>query len=456
MIMRTTITLLILFLNILAYTQSGPGFMLKGEIENFQRPETYYLLSIRGSVMEVEDSMHSENGRFLFIADSILPTGEYLIFWGDDNFLPVLIAGEKYIEIKADELEPSLMPQAIASAENEVYYLFKNIEYKIDSLIYLGDYYYQENQFEKLSDLQEKISIFEKKAMQVADSIIKVFPKSFALKVFRASIPPDFYLYQRKNPDHGYANETEYLQRHYFDNIDKNDSNLVRTGVIYDACSFYIRNLTKEKNTDGYIKAANFVISNFAINNTQFDYVIELLLNTFESANMGDVYIYLFDTYLETCHDGIPSEKERKALAFKNLKKGTNSPKLIGTDRNGNKHTLSDYKGKVVVLMFWASTCPHCEEATPHIINFINEKNNPELVFMSFSTDTIKDQWLNGLFRNEIPEPAISDLKGFDGENAINWHLWATPTFFVIDRKGLIYSKPMTLSQLESSVDDIL
>ncbi len=454
--MRTGLCFIILLIGLGTFAQPGPGFTLKGEIDNFQRPETFYLLTVRGSGMEVVDSMHSENGRFLFISDTILPTGEYVIFWGDDNLLPTIIAGEKYIEIHADELEPSLTPVSVASVENEIYFLFKSIEYKIDSLIYLGDYYYSKSMFDELIVIQEELSMLEEKALQSADSISKIHPESFALKIFRASIPPDFYVYQKENPDHGYETESDFLRRHYFDNIDKNDSNLVRTKVLYDACSFYIRNLTEEKSTEGYIKSSNFIISSFAANDAQFNYVVELLLNTFEAADMGDVYIYLFDTYMETCHDGIPGEEERKALAFKNLKKGNPAPELIAADRDGKMHSLSDYKDKVVILVFWASTCPHCEEILPYVVAYVGELNNPDVILMSFSIDTDEDQWINGILRNEMPEPAISDLKGFDGENALNWHLWATPTFFVIDRDGLIYSKPMTLSQLEKAVGELL
>lgn len=454
--MRTIFLLLLLLTLFTAVSQPGPAFTLKGEIENFQRPETFYLLSVRGSGMQVVDSMHSDNGRFLFIADSIPPTGEYVIFWGDNYQLPLIIAGEKYIEIHADELEPTLSPKCIASTENEIYFLFKSIEYKIDSLIYLGDYYYSKNMFNKLVDIQKEITRLEKKAMLKADSIAKIHPGSFALKIFRGSIPPDFYTYQKEHPDHGFESETDFLRRHYFDNIDKNDSNLVRTSVIYDACSFYIRNLTAEKTTEGYIKSSNFIISNFAANDAQFNYVVELLLNTFEAANMGDVYIYLFDTYMKTCHNGIPSEHERKALAFKNLKKGNPAPNLVAPDRNGTMHSLSDYIGKVIILVFWAGTCPHCEEILPHVVDYVVNLNNPELVLMSYSVDTDEDEWINGLLRNEIPEPALSDLQGFDGENALNWHIWATPTFFIIDRNGLIYSKPMTLSQLEKAVRELL
>lgn len=454
--MRSILLAFILIINGIAIAQTDPAFMLKGEIDNFQRPETFYLLSVRGSAMEVVDSMHSENGQFLFIADSILPTGEYTIFWGDDNILPVLIAGEKYIEIQGDELEPSLSPKCIASEENKIYYLFKNIEYKIDSLIHAGNYYYQEGMFDKLNELQEAMATLEEKTNHFADSIAKLHPNSFALKILKASIPPDFYVYQKEHPDNGYATENDFLRRHYFDNIDKNDSNLVHTGILYDACSFYIRNLTKEKSIKGYQKASDFIISSFSLNDAQFEYVVELLLNTFESANIGEVYIYIFDTYLETCHDGIPGEEERKALAFKNLKKGNSAPELSAADRDGKIHSLSDYKGKVCILMFWASTCPHCEEAMPHVVDFINKENNANLVFLSFSLDTIQDQWINGLLRNEMPEPALSDLKGFDGENALNWYIWATPTFFIIDREGKIYSKPMTLSQMEAAVGELL
>ena len=437
--------------------QPGPAFMLKGEISNFRRAETFYLLSIRGSAIEAVDSMHSENGRFLFIADSILPSGEYMIFWGDDFLLPLLISNEKYIEIHADELEASLNPEVIVSQENSIYFLFKKIEYQIDSLIYLGDYYYEKEQYDKLSPLQEQINLLQNKALHQADSIAETQSNSFALKIFKSNIPPDFYSFQKDNPDHQYKNENHYLKSHYFDNIDKNDSNLVRTTVLYDACSFYLRNMTEEKSIEAYKKSCNFMLSTFSKNNAQFEYVLDLLLNTFESAELGEVYLYLFDTYMYStiCKGGIPGEDERKALAFRNLTKSAPAPKLSAKDRNGNTHSLSDFKGKIVILMFWSSTCSHCEDAIPHIIELVEKNKEQNLVLLSFSLDTDKDEWLNALLRNEIPEPALSDLGGFDGKNALSWHIWATPSFFLIDKNEKIYSKPMTLSKLEQDIKEL-
>lgn len=80
-------------------------------------------------------------------------------------------------------------------------------------------------------------------------------------------------------------------------------------------------------------------------------------------------------------------------------------------------------------------------------------KSKPNIVVLSFSIDTNEQKWIGGILEEQLPEPSISDLKGFDGQNAINWYLWGTPAFFVINPEGIIIAKPLTLKALEEVLE---
>ncbi len=441
-----------IFLMLITNSIAQSGFMLSGQISNFQRPATIYLLSVEGSEWDVADSMKSIKGEVLFSADTIPVTGEYYVFWEEKYFINLVINNERRIEFTADNLEENLAVHIQISEENKAFYQLRAIENSIDSLSAIGDEYYEKGmhaQLQKIrNQLQLKIAELEKKIQQTDAER----PGLFSVKLYKSSIPPDFNSFALSNPDHGFKTEYDFLKRHYFDNIDKYDSCLVNTRVIYDACSFYLRNFTDEKNTAGYIKTVDFIISSFSWNNKQFDYVLNLLLNTFESAGFDDVYLHLFDTYMHgtSCDGGIPGEAERKALSIKNMKKGTFAPELTGFDKNGNSVSLSDFKGKTVIVMFWESSCEHCRNAIPHVTALI--KNKPDIVLLSYSIDTDENKWIGGCLEEGLPEPSISDLKGYDGANAIRWNVWGTPSFFVIDTEGKIAAKPLTLSALEDVI----
>ncbi|MPM48651.1 Thiol-disulfide oxidoreductase ResA [bioreactor metagenome] len=447
---RAGLTVMFLFIFLSGFSQNG--FVLKGQISNFQRPATIYLLSVEGSEWEVADSMKSKSGEVLFTADTIPVTGEYYIFWEEKYFINLVINKENRIEFTADNLEKDLDVKILVSAENIAFYQLRAIESSIDSLSAIGDEFYEKGLNAQLQKIKSQLSTKVDELENRIQTLDKEQPGLFSVKLYRSSIPPDFETYSKANPDQGYESEYDFLKRHYFDNIDKHDSCLVNTRAIYDACSFYLRNFTDEKTTQGYIRSADFIMSSFSWNNKQYDYVLNLLLNTFESAGFDEVYLHLFDTYMHSssCEGGIPSEAERKALSIRNLKKGTPAPELTGTDREGKTVSLSDFKGKTVVVMFWESSCMHCREAIPHVLELM--KSNPDIVLLSWSVDTLENNWVGGILEENLPEPSISDLKGYDGPFAIDWCVWGTPGFFVIDPEGKIVAKPLTLKALQDAL----
>lgn len=450
-VMKSIVTIFIFFLLcLLGYSQNS--FVLKGQINHFQRPATIYLLSVEGSTMDVIDSMKSIKGEVLFSYDSIPVTGEYYVFWEEKYFINLVINNENKIEFTADNLENNLGVSILVSDENIVFYKLKKIENAIDSLSALGDDYYANGMNAQLSKIRNQLKLKIKALKAEIEKAEAEHPGLFAIKIFKSSMPPDFELYSAENPNHGFKSEYEFLKKHYFDNIDKYDSCLVNTRVIYDACSFYLRNFVDEKTTAGYKKAVDFMMSSFSWNNRQYDYLLNLLLNTFESAGFDDVYLHLFETYMTSvsCEGGIPGESERKALSIKNMKKGSMAPDLVGFNSEGHEVSLNDFKGKIVVVMFWESACIHCREAIPHVIEFMSSKK--DIVLLSFSIDTDEIKWRNGVLEESLPEPSISDLKGYDGPNAIRWNIWGTPSFFVIDEDGKIIAKPLTLSALMESI----
>lgn len=118
------------------------------------------------------------------------------------------------------------------------------------------------------------------------------------------------------------------------------------------------------------------------------------------------------------------------------------------TDQYGNKHTLSDYKGKVVFLNFWATWCPPCREEMPHIEELYNTfgQNNNEVIFLGVANpktdahphnqDVGKDEVTTFLQDSGYTFPTVFDETGeFFNQYAIS----AFPTTFMITKEGNIY-----------------
>lgn len=116
-------------------------------------------------------------------------------------------------------------------------------------------------------------------------------------------------------------------------------------------------------------------------------------------------------------------------------------------DQYGNTHKLSDYKGKVVFLNFWATWCPPCREEMPHIEEIYKEYgyNKNDVVILGATSpataenpspqDESEEKIKAFLTKNNYTFPVVFDVKG---EIFRNYYINAFPTTFMIDREGNI------------------
>jgi cytochrome c-type biogenesis protein len=115
------------------------------------------------------------------------------------------------------------------------------------------------------------------------------------------------------------------------------------------------------------------------------------------------------------------------------------------TDQYGNTHTLSDYKGKVVFLNFWATWCPPCKKEMPHIEELYQEFNlneeevvilgvaNPKSEAYPNNSDESKEDIVAFLEENEYTFPTVFDETG---EIFSSYYISAFPTTFLITKEG--------------------
>lgn len=118
------------------------------------------------------------------------------------------------------------------------------------------------------------------------------------------------------------------------------------------------------------------------------------------------------------------------------------------TDQYGNRHTLSDYKGKVVFLNFWTTWCTYCIEEMPDIEKIYNEygKNQKDVIILGVASPS-SDEYPNNADVSKEEINAFLEEKGitfpvvFDetGQVLLDYYIYAYPTTFIIDKDGNIY-----------------
>ena len=124
-------------------------------------------------------------------------------------------------------------------------------------------------------------------------------------------------------------------------------------------------------------------------------------------------------------------------------------PSQVATSQNftlesnqGNKITLSDLKGKVVILDFWATWCPPCKAAIPKLIELYNKYEGQGLIVLGIALDE-KENVIKLAKEMGINYPVLFD----DKETSKNYEIQSIPTLFVIDQKGKQVHKEIGFSE---------
>ncbi len=116
---------------------------------------------------------------------------------------------------------------------------------------------------------------------------------------------------------------------------------------------------------------------------------------------------------------------------FKSLLPGNVAPKLNFEDPKGENKTLSDFRGKLLVIDIWATWCGPCIAETPHFEK-LNEKYGSKIQFISVSIDENKEKWLNFLKKHKHKVPQFRSMRS----NFEAYYLSGVPRFMLIDKEG--------------------
>lgn len=124
-------------------------------------------------------------------------------------------------------------------------------------------------------------------------------------------------------------------------------------------------------------------------------------------------------------------------------------------DALGQLIALSDFKGKYVLLDFWASWCIPCRQENPKVLEAYNKYNKKGLEILGISLDDKRTDWLKAIADDALPWKQVSDLKGWNNEVSVLYSVYSIPQNFLIDPQGKIIAKDLRGPELEAALSKI-
>lgn len=140
----------------------------------------------------------------------------------------------------------------------------------------------------------------------------------------------------------------------------------------------------------------------------------------------------------------------------KSVEVGNEAPDFTCNDANGDEISLKDFRGKYVLVDFWASWCGPCRRENPNVVKAYERFKSDKFEILGVSLDNQKGSWVDAIQKDGLTWPQVSSLMGWQSPVVGLYAVRAVPANFLIDPDGKIIARDLRGEELEKKLSEIL
>ncbi|NQX38292.1 Peroxiredoxin [Pedobacter steynii] len=132
------------------------------------------------------------------------------------------------------------------------------------------------------------------------------------------------------------------------------------------------------------------------------------------------------------------------------------APGFVQSDTSGNQVRLDDFRGKYLLLDFWASWCIPCRAENPNLKKAYEQFKHRNFTILGVSLDSERKLWIDAIKKDQLPWAQISDLQGWSNWISAKYIVRAVPRNFLISPDGKIIAKNIRGKELIETLEKAL